>query len=99
MLGDSDLGVIFANGDFDTSAVFTTTTGPSTVRGWFTSESDQTLMFGQVQIEAQKPTFMCETERVANIMPKMSVTIDAVVYTVENIEKVGTGVSVVYLKT
>jgi hypothetical protein len=102
VLGDGDLQSIFGNGDFDTEAVFTISTGPtvtSTVRGWFTGASDSVLMFGQVQIEAAKPSFMCETADITNIMPKMQVAIDAVSYTVERIEKVGTGVSVVYLKT
>ena len=99
MIGDGDLELIFESGDFDTSAIFATV--PDTeVRGWFTGGSDQTLLFGQVSIEAQTPSFICETaDLTSSILPKLSVTIDSVTYTVERIEKVGTGVSVVYLKT
>lgn len=97
MIGDDDLS-IFENGDFDTAAVFAS--APSvTVRGWFTGQSDEVTMYGQIQIEAQKPTFTCPTDAIDGVTSKTSVVIDGVTYIVERIQKLGTGVSVVYLKT
>ena len=102
MIGDGDVATILANGDFDTDAVFTISSGPTvtlTVSGWFTEQSDAVTMYGQVQVEAQKPTFTCETTAIATVRNKMAVTINSTAYTVERIEDTGMGVSVVYLKT
>ena len=100
MIGDGDVATILANGDFDTDAVFTISVGVTlTVSGWFTEQSDAVTMYGQVQVEAQKPTFQCETSAIATVRNKMAVTINSTAYTVERIEDTGMGVSVVYLKT
>lgn len=98
MIGDGDIEAIFENGDFDTSAVFTTSAGSLTVSGWFTSASDATTIYG-VEIEAQKPTFVAPTSAIGAVKNKNPVAINAVNYIVERVEKVGTGVSVCYLKT
>lgn len=98
MVGDGDISLIFENGDFNTAAVFATDP-PLTVKGWFTGQSDEVTMYGQVQIEAQKPTFTCPTDAVEDVASKTSVVIDDVTYLVERIQKLGTGVSVLHLKT
>lgn len=98
MVGDGDISLIFENGDFDTEAVFASSPAV-TVKGWFTGQSDEVTMYGQVQIEAQKPTFTCPTDAIEDVTSKMSVEIDDVTYVAERIQKLGTGVSVVYLKT
>jgi hypothetical protein len=101
MIGDDDLDTLFNNGDFDEEAVFVVTppSGTLAVRGWFTDGSDQTLMFGQVQIEAAKPSFMCKTSDLVTVRNGMTVTIRSTQYSVARIEKTGIGASVVYLKT
>jgi hypothetical protein len=99
MIGDGDLESIFESGDFDEEAVFDTTGGPLTVRGWFTDPSDATTLFGQVQIEASKPSFICKTDAIATVRNRIAVTIRGTDYTVEKIEAIGIGASVVYLKT
>lgn len=102
MIGDGDVEAILSNGDFDTQAVFTLVASPLsqvTVRGWFTSQSDEVTMFGQVQIEAQKPSFVCQTSAITAVRNMMSVVINSVTYIVERIEKTGMDASVVYLKT
>ena len=98
MIGDGDLEQIFESGDFDTEAVFGTTP-TTTVHGWFTDASDEVTMYGTVSIEAAKPSFMCQTADITDVRNKMTAAIDDVTYTVERIERTGTGVSVVYLKT
>lgn len=92
----ADVEGIFDNGDFDTEAVFA---GGPTVNGWFTDATDEVVMYGQVHIEAQKPSFTCSTADVADVAVKTAVTIDGTPYQVERKQKVGTGVSVLYLKT
>lgn len=99
MIGDDDLDSIFANGDFDEEAIFTISVGDAlAVRGWFTDGSDATVMYN-VEIEAVKPSLMCKTDDITTVRNKMSVVIRGTTYTVEKISRVGTGVSVVYLKT
>lgn len=95
MIGDGDVEAIFNSGDFDETAAFS---NGITVQGWFTDGSDATSMYG-VEIEASRPTFICSTDGIATVRSRMTVTIGSTVYTVEKIEKHGTGVSSVYLKT
>src|SRR5689334_4912803 len=99
MIGDDDLDVIFNSGDFDEEAIFDLGADTLTVRGIFTDASDSVVMFGQVQIEAAKPSLMCKTDDIADVRNKMTVTVRSTQYTVEKVEKVGVGISVVYLKT
>lgn len=101
MIGDGDLDVIFANGDFDTAAVFTISTGPTvtlTVRGWFQEASEAVEIAGD-RIEAVDASFTCETSDVATVKNEMSVVINAVTYKVKRKQKTGTGVTLVWLKT
>lgn len=95
MIGDGDVEAIFNSGDFDEPAAFS---NGLTVQGWFTDGSDATTMYG-VEIEASKPTLICSTDEIATVRSRMTVTIRSVVYTVEKIERNGTGASSVYLKT
>lgn len=99
MIGDGDLDSIFENGDFDTEAVFTVA-GPSTVtvRGWFTDATQQTNLLTQ-EIETVNPSLQCKAASIATVKRGNSVVIDTVTYTVERIERVGTGVALVHLKT
>ena len=102
MIGDDDLDAIFANGDFDEEAVFTLVESPLstlTIRGWFTEATDATLLFGNVEVEASKPSLTCKTADITAVRNKMSVSIRSTDYTVERVEQLGTGISVVYLKT
>lgn len=100
MIGDEDLENIFTNGDFDTTAEFTISAGTTLcVKGWFTAASQGVLMFGNVEVEAGVPSFTTPTAGIATVRNKMAVCIDAVTYQVEKVEPVGTGVSVVHLKT
>jgi len=95
MIGDGDVAAIMSNGDFNEPAVFG---GTLTVQGWFTDESDATNIYG-VDIEAQKPSFICDTDDVVSVQNRTSVVIRSRTFTVERIEKLGIGNSVVYLKT
>lgn len=102
MIGDGDAEAIFENGDFDTTAVFTISTGPTvtlSVKGWFTAASEGVAMFGNTEIEAGRPSFMAPTANLATVPRKKPVTINSTVYQVEKIEPAGTGVSVVWLKS
>jgi flagellar capping protein FliD len=101
MLGDGDLETIFANGDFDTAAVFTISSGPTvtlTVRGWF-QEATEAVSIYTGEIEANDASFTCETADVATVKNEMTVVINSVTYTVKRKQKMGTGVTLIYLKT
>lgn len=101
MIGDGDLDAIFANGDFDTAAVFTISTGPTatlTVRGWFQEATEAVSVLGN-EIEAVDASFTCETSDVATVKNEMSVVINAATYKVKRKQKLGTGASLIWLKT
>lgn len=86
--------------DFDVPAIFATTPTPTTINGIFTEASDEALMFGQVAIEASDPSFTLRTAlMIPGIVQNIGVTIGGVGYTVRRIQKVGTGQTVLYLKT
>jgi len=84
--------------DFDTSAVFATSPATTTVSGIFTGGTKETLLYGQVQVEASSPSFTARTSQIGFVTTKMNVTINAISYKVEKIEDVGTGQSVVWLR-
>jgi hypothetical protein len=102
---DEDLEEIFDTANFATSAVFTIVdnTPPTpdvtlTVLGEFREGSDASVIFG-AEIEGVQPSITCITSEVAAVKQKMSVLINNRTFTVERIQKVGTGVTVLYLKT
>jgi len=101
MLGDGDLTAIFANGDFDTDAVFTISTGPTvtlTVSGWFQDPTQaESILTGE--IETVDASFTCETSAVTTVKNDMTVVINATTYKVKRKQNVGAGISLVYLKT
>lgn len=98
MIGDGDLDLIFENGDFDTPAEFTSI--GLTVRAIFNEPTDETVMYGQVQVEAMKPSVICESSKLTSaVVPKIAVTINDRDFTVERIEKTGVGMTVLHLKT
>lgn len=97
---DEDLDAIFAS-DPLTGAVVEASfnTSPATVvSGHFTEGSDAVQQYG-VDIEAVEPSFTCKSSEITAIRNGMTATINATAYTVKRIQKIGTGVSVVYLKT
>lgn len=101
MTGDGDLEAIFSNGDWNTDAVFTISTGPTvtlTVKGWFQEATEaENIMSGEVEV--LDATFTCETVDVATVQNEMSVVINATTYKVKRKQKIGTGASLIYLKT
>ena len=94
---DSDLDIVFSAADFAVEVIFDTSPD-TTVNAIFTGATDETTTFG-IAIEAQRPTLMCRTSEIPNVVPKVTVDVDGTTYIVERVERVGTGVSTVYLKT
>ncbi len=70
-----------------------------TIRAWFTGPTDAVSIYGDVAIEAQKPTVICKTIDVDAVSRGDVATVRSTDYTIERIEKIGTGASVLYLKT
>jgi hypothetical protein len=97
---DADLSSIFSAGDFSECATFTIAAGDELcVDGIFTDATDEVRQFGEVVIEAMKPTLMVQTSAITTVRNKMAVEVRSTTYQVERVEKVGQGMSVVYLKT
>lgn len=95
---DSDLDLVFGSTDEFAVEVIFDTTPPLTVNAIWTGATDETTTFGMA-IEAQRPTLMCRTSEIGTVRPKNTVEVDGTDYIVERVERVGQGVSVVYLKT
>lgn len=95
---DADLAAIFEGDDLDQVDATFTVSGPATVvvSGFFTGPTDG-VTINETRIEAAEPTFMCQTADITSVRRGNSVTISAVAYTVERIQKVGAGMSVCYL--
>ncbi len=93
ILGGSDLGQV--------DAVFTIATGPTvtvTTKGWFTDATQQTnILTGEV--ETVNPTFTAQTTGIAGVKRSHTVVINTVTYTIERLERLGTGVTLVHLTT
>jgi hypothetical protein len=99
VLGDDDLDAIFSSsGDFTQLGTFDVSGESLEVYGIFTDASALPTMF-EVGVRAGLPSFTCKTTDVATVRNKMSVVIGGTTYKVEDIEKVGVGTSVVWLKT
>jgi hypothetical protein len=98
--GDEDLDVIFSDGgEFTDLSTFDVNGEPLEVYGIFTGATDETVLFGQVAVEASDPTFACKTADIETVRNRMTVEIGGDTYRVERKTKIGTGVSLVYLKT
>jgi hypothetical protein len=95
MLGDGDLEAIFENGDFDTAAVFG---GSISVNGWFQGRTEAAPFPGG-EIEVIDASFTCATSQVSGVLNDMAAVIDGETYTVKRKQKVGPGMSLIYLKT
>lgn len=101
-VGAGDLDTIFDSGDFNVNVTFDLSPSDLVIPGIFTDASDRTLMFGQIEVEAQRPSVMVQTsDLTAAVLPGVNVTVAGVsgTFRTEKIEKTGAGLSVVYLKT
>ena len=97
---EDDLDECLSEDNFATTATITIDEDTEIeVIGDFSEASDEVLQFGQVAVEAVKPNFTAKTSSVASVRPKMEVEINERNFMVEKVEKVGTGISVLYLKT
>jgi hypothetical protein len=101
-ISDTDLDAIYtaANGAVEAEFVIDPEDEDAniTVLGFYTYGSDKVLMYG-VEVEAVEPSFTCKTPAIAAVRNKMTVTIASSSRTVERVQKIGNGTSVVYLKT
>lgn len=97
MISDNDLDGCFGTADFAETAIFTVLGLPVAVVGYYTGASDAVDQFG-VQIEAVEPNFTCRTAEISGVSRGTAIDLDAGTYTVNRIQKIGTGVSVCYLK-
>jgi hypothetical protein len=98
MIDDAaDIAAMLA--DFGRSVTITRQSlGALTVTAIMTEATDAVNMMG-VDIEAQEPTLQCATADVETVRRGDTTTIGGNAYTVERKQKIGTGFSVLYLKT
>lgn len=91
----TDLDSCFSTNDFAEEVEIV---GVGTINAIFTKPTDATFNFG-VEIEAQRPTLMVKSADISGLVRGAEAVVRSVTYTVEKIERMGTGVSVLYLKT
>jgi hypothetical protein len=96
--------------DEDLDAEFSAT-DPFCVAGTFTIGGDEVTVYGHFieateavsvysgELEANDASFEVKTSDVANVKNDMTVVIDGTTYTVKRKQKLGTGISLLYLKT
>ena len=94
-LNDADLDMCFATGDFGVEAVFSNSV---TVNGHFTEATEGVNMLDG-SIEANDASFACPSTSIETVKNGMTATIDGDTYTVKRKQRLGTGVSLIYLKT
>jgi hypothetical protein len=92
---DEAADAIYDTGGFGESVTFT---GGVTVNAIFTPATEGSTAYG-VEVEAARDTLMCRTSEITAVKPRHTVVVRSVTYTVITIEDVGTGDSVVQLKT
>lgn len=96
---DDDITAIVGSGDFDTEAKFTLADDSTVcIRGIFT-DATQGVNSLTNEIETVMPTFACPTDCLSRVKRGDSVEHDGETYTVERKERLGTGFSLVHLKT
>lgn len=90
----ADLAFIYNTGDFTQNV----TVDGQMIKAIFTAATESvSLLDGQVETHA--PTLACQTVDVENVERGAAATVDGTAYTVQRNETVGTGQSVLYLKT
>lgn len=90
MAFNEDLDEFFDTDDFGVTATYTPTVGsPVSVIGIFRDEYVQ-MDVGSVGIEAVMPTFTCPLARLPNAKQGETITYNAVVYTIRNVQRDGT---------
>lgn len=106
-ISDDDLDDCFSTDDFAVEGIFETSSGSIAVNGYYTGPTEAVTINGTT-VEASAPTFQCRTSEIAAVRRGDILTVpiedeDGVPVdtdlTVERYQQVGTGVSVVYLKT
>lgn len=85
--------------DFDVPAVFATTPTATTINGTMQTGTKKTLLNGMVEVEAQVPSFWARTSLIGFVTTKTNVTIGGISYKVQDIENLGTGMTVIWLRT
>jgi hypothetical protein len=97
--GDDDLDAIFSADDpFAVLATFDINGTPLDVYGEFTDATKAVSMFSG-QIESNDASITCRSDQIGDVKNDMTVEIDNVTYTVKDKQKLGTGTTLVILKT
>lgn len=96
MIGTGDVAAILALDDFAVDVTFNEANVDT--RGIFTDATQQVNVLTN-EVEAVNPTVACETDAVSTVSRGHTVDINSVTYTIERIERLGTGLSLFHLKT
>lgn len=97
MISDADLISCFSLDGFAVNAMIFDSLTTLTVPVFFSEGSDRVEMY-DIAVEAVEPNLIARTADVAGVSRGWGVTVANGNFTVERIQAVGTGVSVLYLK-
>mgnify|MGYP000072341534 CR=1 FL=1 len=94
---DADVAGIYDA--FGQSVTFDLTPTDLTITAIFTDGTDA-VNFGGIEVEATKPSLTCRSAQLTSqIVRGVSVTVGSDTYTVERLHRMGTGDTVLFLKT
>lgn len=97
--GDEDLDAIFSSSDpFAVLATFDVSGSPLEVYGQFTDATETVDILSGQPLTFDK-SLACRTSEVATVKREMTVVIEGTTYTVKQKQSIGTGVSLIHLKT
>jgi len=97
--GDTERAIFFSTDDFATSATYTPSGGSAaTVNGVFDKEYSLADLGGVVGVGSNDPRFICRTVDVSSAANGDSIVVNAVTYTVRNVEDDGTGITTLVLE-
>ena len=96
--GDTERAIFFSTDDFATSATYTPSGGSAaTVNGVFDKEYSLADL-GVVGVGSNDPRFICRTVDVSSAANGDSIVVNAVTYTVRNVEDDGSGITTLVLE-
>lgn len=98
MIGDADLDQLFSASDpFCVLGTFSTGGGLEVYGNFIAATESVNVLSGE--LEANDASFECRTSEIATVKNGHTVVIDGTTYEVKRKQNLGTGVSLVYLKT
>lgn len=95
----TELAIFFETDDFAVTATYTPAGGsPTSIKGIFDNEFYEADAGGSVTFAIEQPRFTCASSDVASAVEGEAIVINAVSYTINVVQRDGTGVTMLILE-